>query len=105
MVCDREKLQRERIAPWKELRAKGVGVHVGEWGAFNKTPHPVTLAWMEAWMKQWQTSGYGWALWNFRGTFGILDSGRADVQYEEWHGHKLDRAMLTLLQKYARPGK
>jgi aryl-phospho-beta-D-glucosidase BglC (GH1 family) len=93
------------LKPWREISQQGETVFVGEWGAFNKTPHPVTLAWMEAWMKQWQTSGYGWALWNFRGTFGILDSGRADVQYEEWHGHKLDRAMLTLLQKYARPGK
>jgi hypothetical protein len=37
-------------------------------------------------------------LWNFRGSFGVLDSGRADVQYEDWRGHKLDRAMLRLLQ-------
>jgi endoglucanase len=45
-------------------------------------------------------SNLGWALWNFRGSFGILDSDRKDVQYEDFHGHKLDRQMLTLLQKY-----
>jgi hypothetical protein len=40
------------------------------------------------------------ALWNFKGSFGILDSDRHDVQYEAFYGHKLDRKMLTLLQQY-----
>ena len=42
----------------------------------------------------------GWALWNFRGPFGVLDSDRANVQYEPFHGHKLDRRMLELLMRY-----
>jgi hypothetical protein len=29
-----------------------------------------------------------------------MDSGRADVQYEDFRGHKLDRKMLDLLQRY-----
>jgi hypothetical protein len=33
-------------------------------------------------------------------TSGILDSGRTDVKYEDWRGHKLDRAMLELLQEF-----
>jgi endoglucanase len=37
-------------------------------------------------------------LWNLRGSFGVLDSGRTDVQYQEFRGHKLDRAMLKVLQ-------
>ena len=41
----------------------------------------------------------GWALWNFRGAFGVLDSQREDIEYEDWHGHKLDRALLDLLQQ------
>jgi endoglucanase len=32
------------------------------------------------------------------GGFGILDSDRADVQYGDFHGHKLDREMLNVLQ-------
>ena len=44
--------------------------------------------------------GIGYAIWNLRGSFGILDSGRADVAYEEWHGHQLDRQMLALLQEF-----
>jgi endoglucanase len=42
----------------------------------------------------------GYALWNLRGAFGILDSGREDVAYEDWHGHKLDRKLLSLLQEF-----
>jgi hypothetical protein len=30
----------------------------------------------------------------------VLDSKRADVKYEDFRGHKLDREMLTLLQRY-----
>jgi len=40
----------------------------------------------------------GFALWNFRGDFGILNSGRVDVDYEDWHGHKLDRKLLDLIR-------
>jgi endoglucanase len=46
----------------------------------------------------WKEAGWGWALWNFRGAFGVLDSGRADVKYEEFRGHQLDREMLELLK-------
>jgi endoglucanase len=99
-VMDKTRLLRERIEPWKKLQASGVGVHVGEWGAFNKTPHAVVLSWMQDQLELWQEAGWGWALWNFRGAFGLLDSGRIDVKYEEFHGHQLDRAMLKLLQQY-----
>jgi hypothetical protein len=42
----------------------------------------------------------GWAFWNFKGDFGLLNSGRKDVVYEDWFGHKLDRKMLEMLQKH-----
>jgi len=58
----------------------------------------VVLGWMGDLIALWKEAGWGYALWNFRGSFGVLDSGRADVPYEEWRGHKLDRAMLKLLQ-------
>lgn len=45
-----------------------------------------------------KAAGFGWALWNFRGDFGVLDSGRKDVAYEDFKGHKLDRQMLELLR-------
>ena len=95
---DRTNLQKDQIEPWKKLERQGIGVMVGEFGAFNRTPHEVVLPWMSDCLDTWKTAGWGWALWNFRGGFGILDSDRSDVSYEDWHGHKLDRAMLKLLQ-------
>jgi endoglucanase len=39
-------------------------------------------------------------MWNLRGSFGVMDSERQDVQYEDFKGHKLDRKMLELLKRY-----
>jgi len=95
---DKESYRAQLIAPWQELEAKGVGVHVGEWGAFNQTPHAVVLAWMTDLLSLWEEAGWGWAMWNLRGSFGVLDSERADVEYEDFRGHKLDRRMLELVR-------
>ena len=72
---------------------------VGEFGCRSTTPHGVALAWMEHCLKLWRAKDLGWALWNLRGTFGIMDSDRKDVAYEEFNGHKLDRRMLELLKR------
>jgi endoglucanase len=94
---DKQRLRRELIQPWKELEKRGVGVHVGEWGCHNQTPHRVAMAWITDLLDLWKEAGWGWALWNLRGSFGVLDSGRTDVAYEDFRGHKLDRAMLELI--------
>jgi endoglucanase len=95
---DRARLRREYVEKYRPLVAKGVRVHVGEWGVFNKTPHAVALAWMRDSLAVWKEAGWGNALWELRGSFGVLDSGRADVAYEDFKGHKLDRKMLELLR-------
>lgn len=100
-ACDgRSYLKRTLIDAWQPAFDAGIFAMVGEFGAYNHTPHPIVLAWMEDNLKLWQEKGLGWALWNFKGAFGVLDSGRKDVVYEDFHGHKLDRAMLELLLKY-----
>jgi endoglucanase len=96
---DKARLFHQQIEPFKKLQAMGAGVHVGEWGAHNLTPHDVVLAWMKDQLALWKDAGWGWAMWNLRGSFGPMDSGRADVKYEEYKGHKLDRRMLELLRE------
>jgi aryl-phospho-beta-D-glucosidase BglC (GH1 family) len=88
------------LKPWIELKNQNVGVMVGEWGAYNRTPHDLTLRWMEDCLREWEKAGIGWALWNLHGSFGVLNSDRRDVEYEDFRGAKLDRKMLDLLQKY-----
>lgn len=97
---DKERLKREIFNPWKEIQGQGAGVHVGEWGAYHYTPHEVALSWMKDNLEIFRENGWGWSLWNFRGTFGILDSERTDVDYEDYQGHRLDRKMLSLLQQF-----
>ncbi len=99
VAWDRKRLE-EMYAPWAELARQGVGVHCGECGCFSKTPHAIFLAWFTDVMEILAGHGIGYALWNFRGTFGMLDSNRADVDYEDWHGVKLDRKLLSVLQKF-----
>lgn len=97
-TLDKEHLRRELIVPWQALEKKGVGIHVGEWGAFQQTPYEVALAWMKDCLDLWREAGWGWALWNLRGSFGIVDSRRPGATYEDFQGHKLDRRMLELLK-------
>lgn len=86
--------------PWIALMEQGVGVHCGECGCWKKTPHDVFIAWFTDVLEILSGAGIGFATWNFIGDFGILNSGRTDVAYEDWHGYKLDRKMLDLLRKY-----
>jgi endoglucanase len=99
-IWDRQRLKREYIDKYQPLLDRAVQVHVGEWGVYNKTPHTVALAWMEDSLSLWKEAGWGFALWNLRGSFGVLDSERQDVAYENFKGHKLDRKMLELLRRY-----
>jgi len=89
----------EYYQPWINLAKQGVGVHCGESGCWNKTPHEVFLAWFGDVLDILTSNGIGFAIWEFSGDFGVLDSRRTDIAYEDWHGHKLDRKMLELLMK------
>ncbi len=99
-IWDRARLKREYIDRYQPLVERGVQIHVGEWGCFNKTPHDVALAWMEDCLSLWKEAGWGFSMWNLRGAFGVMDSDRADVQYEDYKGHKLDRKMLELMRSH-----
>ncbi|MBN1649508.1 MAG: cellulase family glycosylhydrolase [Spirochaetales bacterium] len=86
---------------WRAAAAQNhAGIMIGEFGVYNKTPHDVTLALLEYKLRAFTSAGFGWALWEFAGPFGPMDSARPDVIYEEYQGHLLDRKMMELLQKY-----
>ena len=74
---DRAWLWKQCIEPWKKAEGQGTGVMVGEWGVFNRTPHDVVLRWAEDCLANWQKAGWGWAMWNFRGSMGVMDSDAA----------------------------
>lgn len=99
-IWDKSTLKKLLIDTWKPLLNKGVQVHVGEWGCYNKTPHNVALSWMRDLLSLWKEIGWGHAMWNLKGDFGLLNSRRADVKYEKYKGHQLDRKMLELHKEF-----
>lgn len=88
----------EYYKPWLNLVKQGVGVHCGECGCWKETPHDVFLTWFGDVLDILTTNGIGFALWELKGDFGILNSNRPDVQYEDWYGYKLDKKLLRMLQ-------
>lgn len=77
---------------------KGYPVMIGEFGCFSQMDHESTLKFMENYFDSWRRRGYGWAIWDYDGPFGFVDSGRPDAEYVEIMGRKVDRKMLELLR-------
>ena len=91
----------EGLNLWEEPVKKGVWCVVGEFGCANHTSHADSLRFLESSLRLFNEMGMGWCCWGFIGSrFGILNSQRRDVKYEDWHGSKLDRKMLELLRSY-----
>ena len=67
-------------------------------GCGGHTPPEIVYAWFNDSLDLIGELKSGWSLWNFRGQFGILDSGRPGTKFTNWHGHKLDQTLLKLLQ-------
>ena len=99
-VWTRERLDAHYRAWAAMAQAQGVGVHCGEGGSNRNCPHEIALRWLDDLLCILKSYNIGYAQWNFTGDFGVLDSGRRDVAYEEYKGHLLDRQMLDILRKY-----
>lgn len=100
ITYDYKKL-RENYEMWKSVcDIYGQKFFCGELGCNCNTPHNITLSWLEDLLSIFKELNIGWAMWNLCGKFGVMDSERADVQYEDYFGHKLDRKMLDVMMKY-----
>lgn len=85
---------RKNVALAKENK---IAMMVQEFGVYNKTPHKVVIDFISDLSKFFKENNIGWALWNFNGSFGILNSDRTDCIYEPYQGYKLDRQLLNAL--------
>jgi endoglucanase len=88
---------RDFYQPWRDVEAEGVRIHIGECGCFNKTPNDVALRWMSDLFGVYKEFGWGYSLWNFAGSFGIIDHGRAGARFEQINGYNVDRDLLDIL--------
>jgi hypothetical protein len=88
---------REFYQPWLEVQKMGCEIHIGEFGCFNKTPNDVALRWLSDLTGLYKEFGWGYSLWNFTGSFGIIEHGRPGTVYENYKGYKVDRQLLDIL--------
>ena len=98
VIFDKASLEKT-FAPWASLAQHGVPIHFGEIGCDHNTPPDVMYAWYNDTLDVISGLRSGWGLWNFRGSFGILDSNRKGTQYRDWYGHELDVQLLDLLKR------
>lgn len=96
-VWDRAAL-REFYQPWRAVEAAGTRVHIGECGCYSETPNDVALRWLGDLFGVYREFGWGFALWNFEGAFGIVDHGRPGARYEVMDGYRVDRELLEIVQ-------
>jgi aryl-phospho-beta-D-glucosidase BglC (GH1 family) len=99
---DKETL-RAHYQPWRDLQARGVKVHIGEFGCYNKVPNDLALRWFDDLLSLFEEFGWGYSLWNFEGDFGIANHGRPDTVYEDFEGLRVDRKLLDLYLKHRVP--
>lgn len=97
IIASRE-IKEERFQPLKEFAVPGVPIHFGEMGCGGRTPPETVYAWFNDTLELMKELKAGWALWNLRGQFGILDTGRPGTEFKDFHGHQLDYKLLALLK-------
>jgi len=99
VIADRSTMQKT-LQKWATLSEHGIPIHFGELGCYSQTPSSVVYAWFDDALDLISELHSGWALWNLRGSFGILDSDRKCTNYQDWHGHRLDAELLALLRRH-----
>jgi endoglucanase len=93
---DRAALQ-ESYKSWRDVEKRGAKIHIGEFGCFRHTPNDIALRWLADLLAVFQEFGWGYALWQFQGPFGIVEHGRPGARFEALGGYSVDRALLDLL--------
>jgi aryl-phospho-beta-D-glucosidase BglC (GH1 family) len=90
---------RKHYAPWKELAEKQVPIHIGEFGCYNKIDNAIALRWFQDLFTVFNELGWGYALWQFEGAFGIVNHGRPNTQYKKIDGYEVDIQLYELFKR------
>lgn len=88
---------KESYKPWREVERRGARIHIGEFGCFRHTPNDVAVRWLADLISIYREFGWGSAMWQFQGPFGLVEHGRAGATFEPVAGFEVDRALLDLM--------
>lgn len=91
---------REFYKPWKEMADNGSTVHIGECGCYNKVKNETALAWYEDFFSVCNEMGFGYALWNFRGPFGIAEHRREGTNWVYMKGIQVDKDLYEMFMAH-----
>lgn len=82
---------------WRDVERGGARIHIGEFGCFKHTPNDIAMRWLADLLSVFREFSWGYAMWNFKGAFGIIEHGRTGATYEDMSGYQVDRALLELM--------
>lgn len=88
---------RDSYKSWRDVERRGAGIHIGEFGCFKHTPSDVAMRWLADLLSIFREFGWGYAMWQFKGPFGIIEHGRPGARFESVAGYDVDRALLDLM--------
>jgi len=69
----REQMLEELTAPLQRARETGSKLYCGEFGVHNKAPLSVRQAWLLDATSVFEANDIGWAVWDWKGVFGVVD--------------------------------
>jgi endoglucanase len=61
------------VAAWAKENAKGREIYLGEFGAYKEADPKSTEAYVRAVRQAAERNGFSWAIWDYRGGFGVRD--------------------------------
>ncbi|WP_082552632.1 cellulase family glycosylhydrolase [Methylobacterium sp. Leaf456] len=71
--------QFDRLAAWQKAEG-GPAIYVGEFGVYEpKAPVEARLAWLRSVREACESRGFGWAMWDYSPSFGLLPPSGARV--------------------------
>lgn len=73
-LYDRSILKSRLEKPLAVARRLGLPLYCGEWGVYHRAPREPRLRWYRDMRDVLEANGIGWATWDYKGGFGIVDS-------------------------------
>lgn len=85
-----------------DLMKKGIFIHCGELRIYaKKVPRNSQLNWYNDILDILSKSNVGWAIWNFRGSFGVINTGREEYYSKTLsNGDRLDGELLNTVRRH-----
>ncbi|MCB9496188.1 MAG: cellulase family glycosylhydrolase [Fibrobacteria bacterium] len=73
VVSDESTMLEEIQLPLSRARETGLGLYCGEFGVHDKAPLELRKAWLSDAVAVFESQGIGWAVWDWKGVFGVVD--------------------------------